>query len=160
MLFRFFRSPPYFYFWFCLYGHWNGRFYLSFACTAQQSVLDGTNGLSSSKPCVYCRIVWSRAWRGSLCDSTAFLLTSPPADRCLIPWYIRGLTSTKSSRMIEISLQITHLTFGFLRSLKGRCCGHGNQFFVSEFGKCHIPQIHSLQWSSETIAAYVRQWAH
>jgi len=28
-----------------------------FACTAQQSVLDGTNGLSSSEPCAYCRIV-------------------------------------------------------------------------------------------------------
>ena len=27
--------------------------------TAQQSVLDGTNGLSSSKPCAYCRIVRS-----------------------------------------------------------------------------------------------------
>jgi len=28
-----------------------------FARTAQQSVLDGTNGLSSFKPCAYCRIV-------------------------------------------------------------------------------------------------------
>ena len=26
-----------------------------FGRTAQQSVLDGTNGLSSSKPCAYCR---------------------------------------------------------------------------------------------------------
>jgi len=30
-----------------------------FACTAQQLVLDGTNGLSSSKPCAHCRYVWS-----------------------------------------------------------------------------------------------------
>jgi len=30
-----------------------------FAHTAQQSVLDGTNGLSSSKPCAYCQIVRS-----------------------------------------------------------------------------------------------------
>jgi len=28
-----------------------------FARTAQHSVLDGTNGLSSFKPCAYCRIV-------------------------------------------------------------------------------------------------------
>jgi len=48
-------------------------FCLIFARTAQQSVLDGTNGLSSSKPCVYCRIVSSRASCGNLCDSTAFL---------------------------------------------------------------------------------------
>ena len=34
-------------------------FCLIFARTAQQSVLDGTNGLSSSKPCAYCRIVQS-----------------------------------------------------------------------------------------------------
>jgi len=32
---------------------------LIFARTAQQSVLDGTNGLSSSKPCAYCWTVWS-----------------------------------------------------------------------------------------------------
>jgi len=36
-LFRFFRSPPYFYFRFRLYGHWDGRFCLIFARTAQQS---------------------------------------------------------------------------------------------------------------------------
>jgi len=34
-------------------------FALFFARIAQQSVPDGTNGLSSSKPCVYCRIVRS-----------------------------------------------------------------------------------------------------
>jgi len=59
MFFRFFGSPPYFYFRFRLYGHQNGRFCLVFAHTAQQSVLDGANGLSSSKPCAYCRIMWS-----------------------------------------------------------------------------------------------------
>jgi len=58
-LFRFFGSPPYFYFQFRLYGHRDGRFCLIFARTAQQSVLDGTNGLSSSKPCTYDRTVWS-----------------------------------------------------------------------------------------------------
>ena len=41
-LFRFFGSPPYFYFWLRLYGHRHGRFCLIFARTAQQSVLDGT----------------------------------------------------------------------------------------------------------------------
>jgi len=54
----FFGSPPYFFFWFRLYGcHRDGRFCLIFAHIAQQSVPDGANGLSSSKPCVYCRIV-------------------------------------------------------------------------------------------------------
>ena len=56
-LFRFCGWPPYFYFRFRLYGHRGGRFCLIFACTAQQSVQDGTNGLSSFKPCAYCRIV-------------------------------------------------------------------------------------------------------
>jgi len=41
------------------YGHRDGCFCLIFARTAQQTVLDGTNGLSSSKPCAYCWIVWS-----------------------------------------------------------------------------------------------------
>jgi len=35
----FFGSPPYFYFRFRLYGHWDGRFCLIFARTAQWSVL-------------------------------------------------------------------------------------------------------------------------
>jgi len=30
-----------------------------FARTAQRLVQDGKNGLSSSKPCAYCRILWS-----------------------------------------------------------------------------------------------------
>jgi len=34
-------------------------FALFLPVTAQQSVLDGTNGLSGSNPCAYCRIVWS-----------------------------------------------------------------------------------------------------
>jgi len=55
----FFGSPPYFYFQFCLYGHQDGRVCLIFVLTAQQLVLDGTNGLSISKPCAYCRIVRS-----------------------------------------------------------------------------------------------------
>ena len=55
----FLESPPYFYFRFCRYGHRNGRFCLIFARTAQQSVLDGTNGLSSSNPCAYGRILQS-----------------------------------------------------------------------------------------------------
>jgi len=45
----FFGSPRYFYFWFRVYGHWDGRFCLIFARTAQQSVLDGINGLSSKQ---------------------------------------------------------------------------------------------------------------
>ena len=55
----FLGSPPYFYFRFRLYGHQDDRFCLIFAGTAKQSVLDGRNLLSSSKPCAYCRIVWS-----------------------------------------------------------------------------------------------------
>jgi len=55
----FFWSPPYFYFWFRRYGHRDGRFCLIFAHTGKQSVLDGRNWFSSSKPCAYCRIVWS-----------------------------------------------------------------------------------------------------
>jgi len=48
----FFGSLPYFYFRFHRYGHRDGRFCLIFARTAKQSVLDGRNWLSSSKPCV------------------------------------------------------------------------------------------------------------
>ena len=70
-----FGSRPYFYFRFRLYGHRDGRFCLIFARTAaQRSVLDDTDGLSSSKACVYCRIVRSRASLGNLCDRAAFLL--------------------------------------------------------------------------------------
>jgi len=53
----FFGSPPYFYCRFRRYGHRDGRFCLIFGRTANQSVLDGTNWLSSSKPCAHCRIV-------------------------------------------------------------------------------------------------------
>ena len=59
MLFRFLGSPPYFYFRFRLYGDRDGRFCRIFVRTAQCSVLDGTNGLSSSKPCAYCWIMQS-----------------------------------------------------------------------------------------------------
>ena len=71
-LFRFFGSLPYFCFRFRLYGHGDGRFCLIFARTALKSVLDGTNGLSSRKPCACCRILRSGASRGNFCDSTAF----------------------------------------------------------------------------------------
>jgi len=53
----FFESPPYSYFRFRRYSHRVGRFCLIFARTAQQSVLDGTNRLSSSKPCAIVHIV-------------------------------------------------------------------------------------------------------
>jgi len=76
-LFRFFGSLPYFYFRFPLYGHRDGRFCLIFAHIAHQSVLDDTNGLSSSKPCAYCWMVRSCTSLGNLCDSTAFLLFFP-----------------------------------------------------------------------------------
>ena len=55
----FFGSPPYFYFQFRRYGHQDSRFCFIFARTDKQSVLDGRNGLSSSKPCAYFRIVRS-----------------------------------------------------------------------------------------------------
>jgi len=61
-------SPSYFYFRFRLYGHRDGRFCLIFAHTAQQSVQDGTNWLSSSKRCAYCRIVRSSV--SSVCLSS------------------------------------------------------------------------------------------
>jgi len=51
----FFGSPPYFYFRFRCYSYRDGRFCLIFVRTAKQSVLDGRNWLSSSKPCAYCR---------------------------------------------------------------------------------------------------------
>jgi len=56
---HFLGSPQYYYLLFRLYGHWYGRFCLIFARTAQRSVLDGTNKLSSSKSCAYCWIVRS-----------------------------------------------------------------------------------------------------
>jgi len=55
----FFGSSPYFYFRFGHYGHGDGRLFLIFARTAQWSVLDGTDGLSSSKPCAHFRTVQS-----------------------------------------------------------------------------------------------------
>jgi len=55
----FWGSLPYFYFLFRFYGHQDGCFCHIFARTAKQSVIDGPNELSSSKPCVYCQIVWS-----------------------------------------------------------------------------------------------------
>jgi len=55
----FFGSPRYFYFRFRRYGHRYGLFALFFAHTAQQSVIDGPNGLSSSNPCAYGRILRS-----------------------------------------------------------------------------------------------------
>jgi len=56
MLFQFFGTSPYFYFRFRLYTATETavNFCLTFARTAQQSVLDGTNGLSGFKPCPYC----------------------------------------------------------------------------------------------------------
>ena len=65
----FLGSPPYFYFRFRRCGHRDGCFCLIFARTAQQSILDGTNWLSSSKParksiCVrivgFCGQNWNR----------------------------------------------------------------------------------------------------
>ena len=75
MLFRFFESSPYLYLRFRLYGHQNGRFCLIFARTAQQPVLDGTNGLSSFKPCAYCRIV-HRADIFAIAQLSCFMLTA------------------------------------------------------------------------------------
>jgi len=51
-----FWSLPYIHFRFRLYSHRDGHFCLNFARTTRQSV-DGTNRLSSSKPCANCRIV-------------------------------------------------------------------------------------------------------
>jgi len=75
----FFGSLPYFYFRFRCYGHWYGRFCLIFAHTDKQSVLDGTNWLSSSKPCAYCRIVWSEL------KPEVVLATLIDIERCKLP---------------------------------------------------------------------------
>ena len=89
---RFFGSPPYFYFRFCRNGPLDGRFCLIFDRTAQQSVLDSTNGLSSSKPCVYCRIVRSESKPEVVLDT--WLLTQKsvnslkmPINRLVLPCY-------------------------------------------------------------------------
>ena len=90
-----------FYFRLRLYGYQDGHFCLIFARTAQQSVgpiLDGTNGLSSSKPCAYCQIVQSGASRGSLCNSTTFLLHSQ---------------SKRPIRQHQTSLQLAYIKLPF-----------------------------------------------
>jgi len=98
-LYRFFGSPPYFYFRFRLYGHRDGRFCLIFARTAQQSVIAGTNGLSSIKPCTYCRIVRSRASRGNLCDSAAFLFRAKVTlEQCILVKSVYSITRNKKLR--------------------------------------------------------------
>jgi len=96
----FFRSPPHFYFRFCLYGHWDGHFCLIFARTAQRWVLDGTNG-TISKPCAYCWIVRSElkpevvfkvqkmAWYASFCLMMNPFKGEMPAFAILWPVVVR-----------------------------------------------------------------------
>ena len=113
-LFRFFGSPPYFYFRFRLYGHRDGRFCLIFARTAQQSVLvDGTNGLSSSELRAYCRIVQicqkcQGTSRRHLCDSTAFLFND--IQRCSLCCF--ALQSHIQNRW---TVQHGKITYNFIR---------------------------------------------
>ena len=60
-------------------------FCLIFARTAQWSVLDGTNGLSSSKPCEYCRIMRSEL------KPEVVLATIIDPERCSLKMPINGL---------------------------------------------------------------------
>ena len=87
MLFQFFGSSIFLYFRFRLYGYRDGRFCLNFARTAQQSVLDGTNRLSSSKPCVRI-VVWGQeceaafqALKGRLMSASILI---PPRDEGVV----------------------------------------------------------------------------
>jgi len=87
-----FGSLLYFYFRYRLYGQQDGRFCLIFPRTAQQSVAYRWYKLtSSSKPCVYCRIVQLRASRGNL--------TSPTGSEIIFSWlcYPSRLWHTVSS---------------------------------------------------------------
>jgi len=88
---HFFGSPPHFYFRFRRYGHRDGRFCLIFACTAKQSVLDGRNGLSSSKPCAYFRIVRSSV--SSVCLSVRVLRNSAKLNSLSFPGFPDPLIS-------------------------------------------------------------------
>jgi len=100
-----FWVAPYFYFRFRLYGHWDGRLPY-FARTTQQSVLDGTNGLSSSKPCMCCRTVWSEL------KPEVVLLTIINPERCKKPqnaykWAgIALLTSRTVQRSFSVSCEV------------------------------------------------------
>jgi len=78
-----FGSPPYFYFRFRRYGHWDGRFCLIFAHIAQQSILGGTNGLSSSKPCAYCLILLSELKPGVVLALDVGLCSVKPTSEML-----------------------------------------------------------------------------
>jgi len=128
MLFRFFGSPPYFYFRFRLYGHRDGRFCLIFAPTAQQAVLDGTNGLSSGKPCAYCRIVRSEeaASRGSLCDSAVFLLsyasrqTNTQTD--IVITILHNATGAKYKAQFQLHLPSNFRSVCFLPARRTTMC--------------------------------------
>ena len=104
MLLQFSGLRPYFYFRFHLYGHQHGRLCIIFARTAHQSVLDGTNGFSSSEPCAYCLIVQicqkcQSASHGHICDSTAFLflhlLGGYVCFQACVTKYSPALVSTK-----------------------------------------------------------------
>ena len=117
-LFRFFGSPTYFYFRFRLYGHRDGCFCLIFARTAPQLVLDGTNGLSSSKPCVYCRTqIVHRADIFAIAQLSCFLNT-PALTPCVsilseiicfgINRLLKHLEKLMYSRLISYLQQITY----------------------------------------------------
>ena len=89
----FFGSPPYFYFRFCRYRHRDGCFCLIFARSAQQSVIDGPNGLSSSKPCAYCQIVWSELKP----DSGLFVFITQPV--AYVPVMLLSIWTTRPQSM-------------------------------------------------------------
>jgi len=58
-------------------------FALFFARTSQQSILDGTNWLSSSKPCAYCWILWSELKPGVVLALDVGLCSMKPTSEML-----------------------------------------------------------------------------
>jgi len=94
------QLPPYFYFQFRLYSHWYGRFCLIFAQTAQWLVLDGTNGLSSSKPCAYCRIVRPFKW---IANSYSFALR-------IVKAYVRNCSNLRPYDCIWTMELVSHVS--------------------------------------------------
>ena len=96
----FFWSPAYFYFRFRLYGHRNGCFCLIFARRAQRLVLDGTNWLSSSKPCAYCRIVHPFKWT---VNAYSFAL-------CVVKTYVRNCSNLRPYDCIWTTELVSHVS--------------------------------------------------
>ena len=80
-----FWSLPYFYFRFRRYSYRDGRFCLIFARTAKRSVLDGRNGLSSSKPLLNCVV---RIETGVWVIRLHYVVWKPTSEMLLSIWLL------------------------------------------------------------------------